>query len=156
MSLGSYLKNNRPRSIVLTTIFVLACLVFVAGIVCIYTITQMLGTPDLPETALNQSSPSVSDSTVSSSFQGTGESQESVVLTEEELDQANANIRSRNNSSGRRPSSSATSTPPAPTTPLPGTRAAGPMTMTKIMPPLPALLPTPPVPPPAGKNPLLP
>ena len=59
MSLGSYLKNNRPRSIVLTTIFVLACLVFVAGIVCIYTITQMLGTPDLPETALNQSSPSV-------------------------------------------------------------------------------------------------
>ena len=72
MSLGSYLKNNRPRSIVLTIIFVLACLVFVAGIVCIYTITQMLGTPDLPETALNQSSPSVSDSTVSSSFQGTG------------------------------------------------------------------------------------
>ena len=112
MSLGSYLKNNRPRSIVLTVVFVLACLVFIVGVVCVISITRMMGSPSLPEadTAVNQSSVSNSESTVSSSFQGSGENGESVLLTEEELDQANANIRARNNSLGRRPSSSATNT----------------------------------------------
>ncbi len=68
MSLGSYLKNNRPRSIVLTVVFVLACLVFIVGVVCVISITQMLGSPDLPDadTAVNQSSVSNSESTVSS------------------------------------------------------------------------------------------
>lgn len=109
MSLGSYLKNNRPRSIVLTVVFVLACLVFIVGVVCVISITQMLGSPDLPDadTAVNQSSVSNSESTVSSSFQGDGEN---LILTEEELEQANANIRARNSSLGRRPSSSATNT----------------------------------------------
>lgn len=112
MSLGSYLKNNRPRSIVLTVVFVLACLVFIVGVVCVISITQMLGSPDLPDadTAVNQSSVSNSESTVSSSFQGDGENQENLILTEEELEQANANIRARNSSLGRRPSSSATNT----------------------------------------------
>ena len=112
MSLGSYPKNNRPRSIVLTVVFVLACLVFIVGVVCVISITQMLGSPDLPDadTAVNQSSVSNSESTVSSSFQGDGENQENLILTEEELEQANANIRARNSSLGRRPSSSATNT----------------------------------------------
>ena len=110
MSLGSYLKNNRPRGIVLTVIFVLACLVFIVGVVCVISITQMLKSPDLPETTVNQSGILSDVSTVSSSFQGTGENQEQVILTESELEQANANIRSRNSSLGRRPSSSATNT----------------------------------------------
>ena len=110
MSLGSYLKNNRPRGIVLTVIFVLACLVFIVGVVCVISLTQMLKSPDLPETTVNQSGILSDVSTVSSSFQGTGENQEQVILTESELEQANANIRSRNSSLGRRPSSSATNT----------------------------------------------
>ncbi len=110
MSLGSYLKNNRPRSIVLTVVFVLACLVFVVGVVCVFSITQMMGSRSSAETPTSESRLSASGSTVSSSFQGSGEAGESVILTEEELDAANANIRARNNSMGRRPSSGSSNT----------------------------------------------
>ena len=111
MSLGSYLKNNRPRSIVLTIVFVLACLVFLVGIVCVFSITRMMGSSQIPQDTVNQSTPSAStDSTVSSAFQGSGDGGESVILTEAELEEANANIRARNNSLGRYPSSSGSNT----------------------------------------------
>lgn len=106
MSLGSYLKNNRPRSILLTIFFVFACLVFVVGAVCIFTIVQMMGTPDNPREPVSQSAPSaVSGETVSSAYQsGDGSDSQGVILTQSQLEQANANIRSRNNSLSYYPS----------------------------------------------------